>query len=467
MFVALLMFLSSSVWGSVSFIAIAALLKVNRIKYENWNTPLFRIICLISFLSVINFFVYLILLGGVPNDNTTAYYPYAIFMFFSYVIAKTITRAELQLLLLLFVVDVCVGLIEYQKGVASFWNVDISFDESSELLYFRRICGINNNSSNFAEKMLLGFIIIYLISPKFKYLYIVIFFIGLIISFNRSAIIASIPLLFDSSVWMKGTYISHFDIKYIAKIAMSYPLSPYFVLKLMIRIAQYSYMIRGFNPVAIAVYHEYSFTSSILTNYCNVYGVKHINVMHGEKLFHIVDAYFRYDECYVWDKYYKDLFISMKADESQFIIALPPSMRIDTQYYFQQKYYADFKYFLEDVTEKEMISIVESMKFAIDRGRIVKYRLHPRYTNPKVVEKIVGKSNIEDPFKVPILSSVSSMEYAVGSYTTVLNQAFNSGKKVILDDITYKEKFLKLKDVKYYLTTVKCEKLSDYQQFNM
>ena len=28
----------------------------------------------------------------------------------------------------------------------------------------------------------------------------------------------------------------------------------------------------------------------------------------------------------------------MKADESQFIIALPPSMRIDTQYYFQQKY---------------------------------------------------------------------------------------------------------------------------------
>lgn len=44
--------------------------------------------------------------------------------------------------------------------------------------------------------MLLGFIIIYLISPKFKYLYIVIFFIGLIISFNRSAIIASIPLLF-------------------------------------------------------------------------------------------------------------------------------------------------------------------------------------------------------------------------------------------------------------------------------
>ena len=115
MFVALLMFLSSSVWGSVSFIAIAALLKVNRIKYENWNTPLFRIICLISFLSVINFFVYLILLGGVPNDNTTAYYPYAIFMFFSYVIAKTITRAELQLLLLLFVVDVCVCLIEYQK----------------------------------------------------------------------------------------------------------------------------------------------------------------------------------------------------------------------------------------------------------------------------------------------------------------------------------------------------------------
>ena len=93
----------------------------------------------------------------------------------------------------------------------------------------------------------------------------------------------------------------------------------------------------------------------------------------------------------------------------------------------------------------------------------MKYRLHPRYSNPKIIEKIVGKSNIEDPFKVPILSSISSMEYAVGSYSTVLNQAFNSGKKVILDDITYKEIFLQLKDVNYYLTTVQCEKLSDYQ----
>ena len=267
----------------------------------------------------------------------------------------------------------------------------------------------------------------------------------------------------DSSVWMKGTYISHFDIKYITKIVINYPLSPYFALKLMIRIAQYSYMINFFNPTAIAVHHEYSYASSILTNYCNIHGVKHINVMHGEKLFHIVDAYFRYDECYVWNKYYKDLFISMKADESQFIIALPPSIKIDCQYYFQQKYYADFKYFLEEVTEKEMISIAETMKFAIDRGKTVKYRLHPRYSNPKIIEKIVGKSNIEDPFKVPILSSISSIEYAVGSYSTVLNQAFNSGKKVILDDITYKEIFLQLKDVNYYLTTVQCEKLSDYQ----
>lgn len=267
----------------------------------------------------------------------------------------------------------------------------------------------------------------------------------------------------DSSVWMKGTYISRFDIKYLAKIMIKYPLSPYFVLKLMIRIAQYSYMIKFFSPTAIAVHHEYSYTSSILTNYCNARGVKHINVMHGEKLYHIVDAYFRYDECYVWDKYYKDLFISMKADKSQFIIALPPSMIIDTQYHFQQKYYADFKYFLENVTEKEMISIAESMKFATNNGKTVRYRLHPRYSDSKIVEKIVGKSNIEDPFKVPILGSISSMEYAVGSYSTVLNQAFNSGKKVILDDITYKNIFSKLKEAKYYLSTVECEKLSSYQ----
>lgn len=66
-------------------------------------------------------------------------------------------------------------------------------------------------------------------------------------------------------------------------------------------------MITKYQSKAIVVHNEYSFTSSILTAYCETRNVLHINVMHGEKMYYIRDSYFRYDRCYVWDAYYRDL----------------------------------------------------------------------------------------------------------------------------------------------------------------
>ena len=100
------------------------------------------------------------------------------------------------------------------------------------------------------------------------------------------------------------------------------------------------------------------------------------------------------------------------------------------------------------------------MSFAKKNGKTVKYRIHPRYTDLTILKKYVSKEDIELPKEVSIIDSISNMEYAVGSYTTVLLQAYLSDKKVLLDDVTFHDRFLQLKDYGYILAKDDIEKLS-------
>lgn len=239
--------------------------------------------------------------------------------------------------------------------------------------------------------------------------------------------------------------------------------NPYFTLKCIQKIAIYSDMIYRYSPNVILVHNEYSFTSSILTFYCKKYGVKHINAMHGDKYFFIRDAFFHYDECYVWDQFYVDLFISLKAEPSQFQILVPPSLKINIKNNLDERYYSDYKYYLDLYTEDEIRGIVQSMEFAKRSGKTIKYRPHPRYSNMDLLKKYVNAEEIESPKDVNILVSISNMEFAIGSCSTVLLQAFFSGKKVVLDDVTYKEQYNKLSELGYILSKKNLPVLSDYQ----
>lgn len=267
----------------------------------------------------------------------------------------------------------------------------------------------------------------------------------------------------NNDLWLNGENLSFQDLIYVINLAIRHPLSPIFVLKCLIKVAKYSYMIYCHTPKAIAVHNEYSFTSSLLTDYCNNYGVKHINVMHGEKLYNIRDSYFHYNICYVWEKYYANLFIELNAEPSQFIVDLPSSMKINVSLYKNNEDFADYKYYLGYSDEIKLTQIAKAMNFATKEGKIVKYRLHPRYSNKRLVESILGKNNIEYPEKTSILYSLSNCECVIGSYSTVLNQAYNSGIPVMLDDVAEKELFDKLKSYKYILSHKELPRLSEKQ----
>ena len=271
---------------------------------------------------------------------------------------------------------------------------------------------------------------------------------------------------FAEECWDVKPSLSVRDLAYGWRIYKKAPLHCYFTLKSLINVARYSALIWKYTPRVIIRHSEYSFSSSLLTEYCHQHHVKHINVMHGEKLFFIRDAYFHFDECYVWSEHYAMLFKSLKAEPNQFKIAIPPSMKINVDQHQNPNVYADYKYYLAQYSEEQLRSIVKSLRFVIQQGKSVKYRPHPRYSNMDILKDYVSEEEIEYPQYVSILESISNMEYAVGSYTTVLSQAWFSGKNIILDDVTFKDQYEHLEELSYSLIGEHCLRLSELNSKN-
>lgn len=262
-------------------------------------------------------------------------------------------------------------------------------------------------------------------------------------------------------VWLVKGMLRGKDLGYVLKVFfLSFP-NFYFSLKLLLKLSQYSQMIYTYSPRAMVVHCEFSFASSILTQFCERNGVKHIDVMHGEKLFHIYDSFFRFNKCYVWSEFYKGLFIRLRAYPKQFVVSVPPSLRIDFEKHKRPDAYADYKYYLADIKGDEFAGIVASMCGIKAQGKTVKYRLHPRYLQWDTILAHTTKEEIEDPREVSIQESVSNCEFAIGSYSTVLAQAFMSGRKVVVDDVTYVEQYRKLAEYEYWLASEDSIKLSE------
>lgn len=156
------------------------------------------------------------------------------------------------------------------------------------------------------------------------------------------------------------------------------------------------------------------------------------------------------------------MFLNLKAEPSQFRIEIPESFNINVEKHFKNEYYSDYKYYLQVYDENQLRSIIKSLDFVLRKYKTYKFRPHPRFSNIKLLESLVDKSRIEYPNEVPILESIASTKYAVGSFTTVLNQAYYANIEVIFDDVTYKDTFDKLGDLNYIFANEDTNKLSQY-----
>lgn len=236
-----------------------------------------------------------------------------------------------------------------------------------------------------------------------------------------------------------------FLIRYLAK----YLKSPFFVLKCLIKLGCYSFVINKELPDAIITHIEYSFACSFLTGYCESKKVEHINVMHGEKLFDIRDSFVYFDRFYVWDIHYVELLSELRAEKTQFFVEVPSYLRINS--IKKAEYPYEITYYLAGEDEATMRTLARHLsKTNISKEKIC-LRYHPRYSNKALIKDIFSEFEIQDPIDVTIKESLERTNYVVSVYSTVLYQAYLDGKKIMIDNVTSKHRFDVLKALKYIM----------------
>lgn len=256
------------------------------------------------------------------------------------------------------------------------------------------------------------------------------------------------------------TMLSKADKEFIFnELIKKYWYSPYFCLKVIVKVSRYSYIFESHQVSRIITYLEFSFASSILTEYCRRKGIEHINVMHGEKLFNIRDSFVEFDKFYVWDEYYKKMFLDLKASENQFIIELPIS--ITNLHLNPNKMMNNLTYYLGNETKEELATIKNNLKLLIKNYDKITVRYHPRYAEIEEIEKIFKDFNIENPEIVSLEESLNNCTYVVSLYSTVLFQAYVVGKDIIIDDISRPSKYKQLKNYKYIMIDKSHSNLSE------
>lgn len=235
---------------------------------------------------------------------------------------------------------------------------------------------------------------------------------------------------------------------YLRELRRRYPFSFYFRFKCMLKIAMYRRVFLQYAPDAVICSSEYSFTSSLLTDYCRKNGIEHINIMHGEKAFNLRDTFFRFDRCYVWDAHYVSLFMDLRAESSQFRIEVPPSLR------FPKKETAfpcvDYTYYLAAEPREQVEAILQSLSILANRGSSVAVRPHPQHLDClRFLQENSFGISVELPSEVPIEDSILRTGHVMAMYSTVLLQGIFNGVPIVVDDISNRERYEKFRQLRF------------------
>ena len=152
------------------------------------------LVVLILFFSLIN---NLINLGSLADFKDIV--PYMLLMALTMYFSKFLTKRDALIILLLIVLETFVGIYEFTIGVNTiFTDMENFRDQSnSELLYFKRVFGLSLNSSALAEKILIGFFLLFGFHLYKKWWgkgILLILLVAVIITFSRTLISTGIVL---------------------------------------------------------------------------------------------------------------------------------------------------------------------------------------------------------------------------------------------------------------------------------
>lgn len=243
-------------------------------------------------------------------------------------------------------------------------------------------------------------------------------------------------------------FLSKSDICFLRELRRRYPFSLFFRYECTRKLALYSYLISCYTPKALISTQQCESTASFLSAYCAARGVEHICIMHGIQHFDILMSFLRFKRFYVWDNFFKDLFIELRAADGQFEIEIPPSLRFPRTTSKLEP--VDYTYYLQNQTLPQVQRIADCLLRLKKSGAKVAVRPHPM--RRKCVEPLIKSDYgfiIEDPDQVSIEDSVLRTEYVISHFSTVLMQAYYNGKTAVIDDICDPREFEELKKSSY------------------
>lgn len=175
-------------WGIWFYIFYNKSLKIK------WNSHKYNILKIIIILSVINECIYIIT-GNTLDISLEYIIPYSILILFTVALSDKVDDRIIKWLILAVVIEFFVGVLELSAGVVSFWAVEDKDIIESELLYDRKVFGLDTNSSGFAYRIVFALLLYncYKSCRVIKELpFYMLIAAGLLISFNRTAILASL-----------------------------------------------------------------------------------------------------------------------------------------------------------------------------------------------------------------------------------------------------------------------------------
>lgn len=213
-------------------------------------------------------------------------------------------------------------------------------------------------------------------------------------------------------------------------------LRPYFFFRIIWKSALYFDTINKFSPKKIYCSEEMNFESPLLTLICQKYNCLHSNVMHGDKLFYIKDAFVYFDEFFVWQADFKHLFIDMKAEVQKYIYFNP----VPQKYCSTTPKPKSFKYYAQhskDLKEFEQ-RILNAFNFSKKHKMQFIFRPHPRHYSEAEI-KIVKKYNIKvESFEKNILDSLAEAHTVCAEWSSVLFQAKFMNRELVIDNTNSK-----------------------------
>lgn len=128
----------------------------------------------------------------------------------------------------------------------------------------------------------------------------------------------------------KGMYFGSGEIGFFCRALLVCPslaVHPWLLSNLLRWLAHYGHVVKVFAPGVIIIGAETTPSLSIITSYLRERGIKHVNIMHGERFIDSQGAFVEFDEFHVWGEYYRAMMVRQYCTEHQLRVTSPPLHR--------------------------------------------------------------------------------------------------------------------------------------------